>query len=143
MDPASLIGLVVAVVLMVYGITGSNGMSAIFSFLDRDSAVITFGGALMAVMAGMTIPRFVTGLKSFTQIFSKGKLSAQEMIMTAFTNIERAEVEKNNKLLKTWRVTLESIRSNAKNGSAFTPFSPQTTAVCLPISSRTMGSCLS
>ena len=43
-------------------------------------------------------------------------ISAQEMIMTAFTNIERAEVEKNNKLLKTWRVTLESIRSNAKNG---------------------------
>ncbi|MBB5225082.1 DUF721 domain-containing protein [Treponema ruminis] len=43
-------------------------------------------------------------------------ISAQEMIMTAFTNIERAEVEKNNKLLKTWRFTLESIRSNAKNG---------------------------
>ena len=43
-------------------------------------------------------------------------ISAEEMIMTAFTNIERAEVEKNNKLLKTWRVTLESIRSNAKNG---------------------------
>lgn len=43
-------------------------------------------------------------------------ISAQEMIMTAFTNIERAEVEKNNKLLKTWRLTLESIRSNAKNG---------------------------
>ena len=43
-------------------------------------------------------------------------ISAQEMIMTAFTNIERTEVEKNNKLLKTWRFTLESIRSNAKNG---------------------------
>ncbi len=43
-------------------------------------------------------------------------ISAQEMIMTAFTNIERVEVEKNNKLLKTWRFTLESIRSNAKNG---------------------------
>ena len=93
MDPASLIGLVVAVVLMVYGITGSNGMSAIFSFLDRDSAVITFGGALMAVMAGMTIPRFVTGLKSFTQIFSKGKLSAQEMIkqIINLSNVARRE----------------------------------------------------
>lgn len=43
-------------------------------------------------------------------------ISAEEMIMTAFANIERAEVERNNKLLKTWRATLESIRSNAKNG---------------------------
>ena len=48
--------------------------------------------------------------------FGDNVISAEEMIMTAFTNIERAEVEKNNKLLKTWRVTLESIRSNAKNG---------------------------
>ena len=43
-------------------------------------------------------------------------ISAQEMIMTAFTNIERTKVEQNNKLLKTWRATLESIRSNAPNG---------------------------
>ena len=43
-------------------------------------------------------------------------IPAQEFIMTAFNNIERAEFEKNNKLLKTWRTTLESIRSNAKNG---------------------------
>ncbi|MBQ9503755.1 MAG: motility protein A, partial [Lachnospiraceae bacterium] len=93
MDPASLIGIVVALVLMIYGITGSNGMSAIFSFLDRDSAVITFGGAFMAVMAGMNIPRFVTGLKSFTQIFSKGKLSAQEMIkqIINLSNVARRE----------------------------------------------------
>ena len=43
-------------------------------------------------------------------------ISAQEMIMTAFTNIEKAELERNNLLLKTWRTTLESIRSNAENG---------------------------
>ena len=49
-------------------------------------------------------------------MYEENMISAEEMIMTAFTNIERAEVERNNKLLKTWRVTLESIRSNAKNG---------------------------
>ena len=36
--------------------------------------------------------------------------------MTAFTNIERAEIENNNKLLKTWHTTLESIQSKAVNG---------------------------
>ncbi|WP_294428552.1 DciA family protein [uncultured Treponema sp.] len=49
-------------------------------------------------------------------MYGDNLISAQEMIMTTVTNIERTEVEKNNKLLKTWRATLESIRSNAKNG---------------------------
>lgn len=44
-------------------------------------------------------------------------ISAQDMIMTAYTNIEKAELERNNLLLKTWRITLESIRSNAENGN--------------------------
>lgn len=55
-------------------------------------------------------------LQNVSRMTDDNLISAQEMIMTAFTNIERAEVEKNNKLLKIWRVTLESIRSNAKNG---------------------------
>ena len=47
---------------------------------------------------------------------SDNLISASEMIMTTFTNIERAQIEKNNNLLKTWRAILESIRSNVKNG---------------------------
>ncbi|MBR1535519.1 MAG: DUF721 domain-containing protein [Treponema sp.] len=43
-------------------------------------------------------------------------ISINEMILNACQNIEKAELERNNKLLKTWRTTLESIRSNAKNG---------------------------
>lgn len=43
-------------------------------------------------------------------------ISAQEMIMTAFTNIERTEFEKNNKLLKSWKFTVQSIKSNSPNG---------------------------
>ena len=43
-------------------------------------------------------------------------ISAQEMIMTAFTNIERAQIEQNNALLKSWKFTVQSIKSNAKNG---------------------------
>ena len=44
-------------------------------------------------------------------------ITAQEMIMLAVTNIDRAEIEKNNKLLKVWRTTLESIRSAGPNGN--------------------------
>ena len=43
-------------------------------------------------------------------------ISAQEMIMTAFTNIERAQVEQNNKLFKSWKYVIQSIKSDAING---------------------------
>ena len=43
-------------------------------------------------------------------------ISAQEMIMTACTNIERAEMERNNNLLKSWKYVVSSIKSNAVNG---------------------------
>ena len=38
------------------------------------------------------------------------------MILSAYSNIEKAELERNNNLLKSWRNILESINSNAKNG---------------------------
>ena len=43
-------------------------------------------------------------------------ISAEEMIMTAFTNIERAQVEQNNKLFKSWKYVIQSIKSDAING---------------------------
>ncbi|MBQ9281467.1 MAG: hypothetical protein IJ207_04630 [Treponema sp.] len=43
-------------------------------------------------------------------------ISAQEMIMTAFTNIERTQIEQSNALLKAWKFTVQSIKSNGKNG---------------------------
>ncbi|MBR1723208.1 MAG: DUF721 domain-containing protein [Treponema sp.] len=43
-------------------------------------------------------------------------IPASEMIMTAFSNIEKAELENNNKLLKTWGMTLKSIKSSGRNG---------------------------
>ncbi|MCR5626021.1 MAG: motility protein A [Lachnospiraceae bacterium] len=93
MDLASLIGIVACLGLLFYGIVGSNGMSAIFSFLDRDSAVITFGGALMATMASTTIGGFVTGLKTFTLVFKPFKIQPAEMIkqIIELSNVARRE----------------------------------------------------
>lgn len=93
MDLGSLIGLVVCFGLMFYGIVGSNGMSALLSFLDRDSAFITFGGAFMAVMAGNTIESFLNGAKTFTQILSLPKVKAADMIkqIIDLSNVARRE----------------------------------------------------
>lgn len=43
-------------------------------------------------------------------------VDAKEMIMTAFSNIERAELENTNKLFKSWKYVIQSIKSKAENG---------------------------
>ncbi len=93
MDIASLIGLIMCFALMFYGITGSNGLSAIFSFIDRDSIVLTFGGAFMCVFASNTVQSFVAGLKTFPLIFKLEKGNAAEMIrqIIDLSNIARKE----------------------------------------------------
>ena len=66
MDLASVIGLVACGVLVVFGIvfdakTGVN-FGSLVNFLDVPSAIITFGGAFMCIMAGNTMGDFVAGL---------------------------------------------------------------------------------
>lgn len=46
-------------------------------------------------------------------------ISAADMIMNVFGNIERQEIEQSNKILKTWRIVIESINNqNAAKLSA-------------------------
>lgn len=43
-------------------------------------------------------------------------VKASAMIDAAFTNIEKAKFEQSNSILKYWRIVVESIKSNARNG---------------------------
>ena len=65
MDIASLVGLLVCLVLVVFGMFNSAGntMSGLFYFLDPASALITFGGSIFATMASVSLPNFIGGLK--------------------------------------------------------------------------------
>lgn len=67
MDIASLIGLVAAGGLMIFGIvSGDMGFAALGNFWDASSVLITFGGAFMATMVTRaSIPDFVACLKTF------------------------------------------------------------------------------
>ena len=71
MDLASIVGLVVALALMIYGM----GLDQVGSFLHTPSALITFGGALGAILASNTIKSFLSGLKTFLLIFKSPKQS--------------------------------------------------------------------
>lgn len=83
MDIASLGGLAVAMVLVIFGIvyskTGIN-FAVIINFLDAPSALITFGGAFCAVLAMNSIPSYLNGLKSIKIIFKNSSSNVGDII---------------------------------------------------------------
>lgn len=96
MDLASLLGLIICFVMIVFGIVfGKNGIdfSAISNFLDAQSAIITFGGAFCAVMIMNTMKEFTAGLKSISLIFKTPKLDTIQIItkIIDLSNVARKE----------------------------------------------------
>ncbi|MBD5550750.1 MAG: motility protein A [Lachnospiraceae bacterium] len=94
MDIASIIGLVVCLTLTVVAIVVGNGFAAIYrDFMDLQSALITFGGAFCAILAGNTLESFVGGLKSFTLVLKRPNINIPEMIQKVIdlSNVARKE----------------------------------------------------
>lgn len=94
LDLASIIGLVVCFVLVIYGIvSGDQGFAALKSFLDGQSAIITFGGAFCSVLAGNSVADFLAGIKSFKLIFKVPALDTPQMIQKIIdlSNVARKE----------------------------------------------------
>ena len=74
MDLASVIGMIVCMVMVIFGIiTGDEGPRAIWNFLEYKSALITFGGAIFAVMAQYSLKDFIQSFKSIKNIFIQPK----------------------------------------------------------------------
>lgn len=92
-DLASIIGLIAAFVLMIFGITNEKGMGAIKSFLDPPSALITFGGAFGAMLAASPLKGFLGALKTFLLIFKTPKQSEADTIKSIIelSNLARRE----------------------------------------------------
>ncbi len=94
MDLASLLGLIIGFVLVVFGILqGAGSVSGLVWFLDAPSALITFGGSIFATMASCTMANFVGGLKSIALIFKPVNVNIPEMItkIIELSNIARKE----------------------------------------------------
>ena len=93
MDLASIIGLVVCLILVVFGIVAGNGFGVIVNFLDLNSALITFGGAFCAILASNTMSDFVSGLKSLTLIFKDPGNNTPDVIkkIIDLSNVARKE----------------------------------------------------
>ena len=51
MDIASLLGVILGIGMVLFGIIQNGGVPALLNFLDAPSAIITIGGSLSAVLA--------------------------------------------------------------------------------------------
>lgn len=93
MDIASLIGLILCFVLVLYGIITGESIAGVKYFLDVPSALITFGGAIGATMASVSMADFIGGLKSIGMIFKPVSTNIPEMItkIIELSNVARKE----------------------------------------------------
>jgi len=92
-DIASILGLVICLGLVIFGITFGNSFSVIINFLDAPSALITFGGAFCCILASNSIASFVNGLKSFKLILKVPTFNTGEIIskIIELSNVARKE----------------------------------------------------
>ena len=66
MDLASLVGLILGVVMVVFGIISSGGTAALGNFIDPPSIIITIGGSLASTLFSHKLPDFINGLQGIT-----------------------------------------------------------------------------
>ena len=94
MDIASLAGIILCFVMLLFGVINSAGLeNLVKEYMDAPSAIITFGGATFATLTSLSLADFVGGLKSFTLIFKAPALNTAEMIqkIIELSNIARKE----------------------------------------------------
>jgi len=94
LDLGSLIGLVLGLVMVIFGIVSSGGVAAIANFIDVPSVIITIGGSLSSCIACNKMPDFIAGLKGLTLAIKEPAIgNASDAIGTIINlaNISRKE----------------------------------------------------
>ena len=95
MDLASIIGLVLCAVVVVYGIlVGQSGIEVLLNFYDVPSVFITIGGAMCCVLImSPSLKGFLNNLKSFTLILKVLPSNEEETIKSIIdlSNVARKE----------------------------------------------------
>ena len=92
MDIASITGIILGVVMFVFGVISGNG-NLVRDFIDGPSIVITIGGSLASTLAAHKLADFINGLKSILLTFQSPKADVGEVIrhIIDLSNIARKE----------------------------------------------------
>ncbi len=96
MDIASIIGLIMCGILIVFGITYDHGtfiFSKLQNFFDIPSIIITIGGTFSCVLASNSMKDFISGIKSFTLALKVPRFDEAAIIrqIIDLSNIARKE----------------------------------------------------
>ena len=93
MDIASLVGFLMCLGMLIFGIISAAGIGGFGSYIDIPSAIITFGGALFAVMTSYSMADYIAGLKSITLIFKAPSVDTPDLIkkIIELSNVARKE----------------------------------------------------
>ena len=93
MDIASLAGVILCFVMLIFGIISSAGVGGFGEYIDVPSMIITFGGAFAATLTSVSMADYIGGLKSFTLIFKAPALDTAAMIqkIIELSNVARKE----------------------------------------------------
>ncbi len=93
MDIASLAGIILGLVMVVFGIVSGDGPSALGNFGDVPSVIITIGGSVSGVLASHALPDFINGLKGITLTFKGSAEKPDEVIQNIIdlSNVARKE----------------------------------------------------
>ncbi len=93
MDIASLAGILIGVVMVIFGIWSSGGISAFGNFIDIPSVFITIGGSIASVMTAHKLPDFINGFKSISLPFQEKTVDPGQVInqIIELSNIGRKE----------------------------------------------------
>lgn len=87
MDLASLIGLLLGVVMVVFGILSSGGVQALGNFVDIPSVIITIGGSLSSTLASHKLPDFINGFKSLSLALKEPKVGDPADVISNIINL--------------------------------------------------------
>ena len=80
LNVASVAGFILCLGIIITGIATNGGIGTIMNFIHVPSMLVTFGGALFAVMiTSDSFADYLDGLKSFPEAFHKVKLN-EDMI---------------------------------------------------------------
>ena len=93
MDIATIIGLVVGAVMVVFGIVSSGGVEALGNFFDVPSIIITIGGSISSLITSYTLKDTINSIKSVGMAFKDPKLDPAEIIgkIIELSNVARKE----------------------------------------------------
>ncbi len=97
MDIASILGLLICFVLIIFGIVSEKGggfnFGAIGNFIDMNSVYITIGGAFSCMLSSCSIKEFLGNLKAFALMFKVPQFNTQTIItkIIDLSNVARKE----------------------------------------------------